>query len=127
MTAVRVHSDFEHKKIKYVTISIYSPPFYHKVMGMQTMILVFSMLSYNPTFPLTSFKFIKRFFKSSSLSAIWVLPSVYLRLLVFEHSGLISFRMDLLVLQRTLRSLLQHHSSKASILWHSAFFIVQIS
>ena len=47
-----------------------------------------------------------------------------------EHSGLISFRMDwldLLAVQGTLKSLLQHDSSKASILWHSAFFIVQLS
>ena len=47
-----------------------------------------------------------------------------------EHSGLITFRMDwldLLAVQRTLKSLLQHHSSKASILWCSAFFIVQLS
>ena len=47
-----------------------------------------------------------------------------------EYSGLISFRierLDLLAVQRTLKSLLQHHSSKASILWHSAFFIVQLS
>ena len=47
-----------------------------------------------------------------------------------EHSGLISFRMDwldLCAVQRTLKSLLQHHSSKASILWHSAFFLVQLS
>ena len=47
-----------------------------------------------------------------------------------EHAGLISFRMDwldLLVVQGTLKSLLQHHSSKASILWHSAFFMVQLS
>ena len=47
-----------------------------------------------------------------------------------EHSGLISFRMDwldLLAVQGTLKSLLQHHSSKASILWHSAFFVVQLS
>ena len=46
-----------------------------------------------------------------------------------EYSGLISFRMDwldLLAVQRTLKSLLQHYSSKASILQHSAFFIVQI-
>ena len=46
-----------------------------------------------------------------------------------EHPGLISFRMDwldLLAVQGTLKSLLQHHSSKASILWHSAFFIVQL-
>ena len=45
-----------------------------------------------------------------------------------EHPGLISFRMDwldLLAVQGTLKSLLQHHSSKASILWHSAFFTVQ--
>ena len=47
-----------------------------------------------------------------------------------EYSGLISFRMDwldLLAVQETLESLLQHHSSKASILWHSAFFILQLS
>ena len=47
-----------------------------------------------------------------------------------EHPGLISFRMDwldLLAVQGTLRSLLHHHSSKASVLWHSAFFIVQLS
>ena len=47
-----------------------------------------------------------------------------------EDSGLISFRMDwldLFAIHRTLKSLLQHHSSKASILWHSAFFIVQLS
>ena len=47
-----------------------------------------------------------------------------------EHSGLISFSMDwldLLAVQGTLKSLLQHHSSKASIFWHSAFFIVQLS
>ena len=47
-----------------------------------------------------------------------------------EHSGLISYNMDwldLLEVQGTLKSLLQHHSSKASILWRSAFFIVQLS
>ena len=47
-----------------------------------------------------------------------------------EYSGLISFRMDwldLLAVQGTFKSLLQHHSSKASILWCSAFFIVQLS
>ena len=47
-----------------------------------------------------------------------------------EYSGLISFRMDwmdLLAVQGTLKSLLQHHSSKASILQHSAFFMVQLS
>ena len=47
-----------------------------------------------------------------------------------EYSGLISFRMDwsdFLAVQGTLKSLLHHHSSKASILWHSAFFIAQLS
>ena len=47
-----------------------------------------------------------------------------------EHPGLISFRMDwldLLAVHGTLNSLLQHHSSKASILWHSAFFTAQLS
>ena len=47
-----------------------------------------------------------------------------------EYSGLISFRMDwfdVLAVQEPLKSLLQHHSSKASILWRSAFFIVQLS
>ena len=47
-----------------------------------------------------------------------------------QHPGLISFRMgwlDLLAVQGTLKSLLQHHSSKTSILWRSAFFTVQLS
>ena len=47
-----------------------------------------------------------------------------------EHPGLISFRMDwldLLAVQGTLKNLLQHHSSKTSILWCSAFFIIQLS
>ena len=47
-----------------------------------------------------------------------------------EHPGLVSFRMDwldLLAVQGTLKTLLQHRSSKASILWHSAFFTVQLS
>ena len=47
-----------------------------------------------------------------------------------EYSGLISFRMDwldLLEVQGTLKSLFQHHNTKASLLWHSAFFIVQVS
>ena len=47
-----------------------------------------------------------------------------------EYSGVISFRIDwfdLLAVQGTLKSLLQHHNSKASILWHSAFFLVQLT
>ena len=172
------------------------------------------MLSFKPTFSLSSFTFIKRLFSSSSLSAIKVvfsaylqfscsvvsntlwphglqharppcpspasgvylnlcplsrwchptiwssvvpfssLPSIFPSIRVFsnesalhirlpkywsfsfnispsnEHPGLISFRMDwldLLTVQGTLKSLLQHHSSKGSILWCSVFFIVQLS
>ena len=47
-----------------------------------------------------------------------------------EYSGLISFRtdwFDLLAVQGTLKSLLQHHNLKASVLWHSAFFMIQLS
>ena len=91
---------------------------------------------------------------SHPLSSILLLPSIFPSISVFsnesvlhirwpkywsfsfsispsnEHSGLISFRMDwldLLAVQGTLKSLLQHHSPKASILWCSAFFIVQLS
>ena len=71
----------------------------------------------------------------SNESALWIRWPKYLSFSFNispsnEYSGLISFRMDwldLLVVQRTLKSLLQHHSSKASILWHSAFYIVQLS
>ena len=65
-------------------------------------------------------KWLRRFFLVLSFS---ISPSN-------EHPGLISFRMDwlhFLAVQGTLKSLLQHHSSKASILQHSAFFIVQLS
>ena len=91
---------------------------------------------------------------SHPLSSLLLLPSIFPSIRVFsnesflcmrcpkywsfslsispskEHPGLISFRMDwldLLAAQGTLKSLLQHHSSKASILWRSAFFTVQLS
>ena len=91
---------------------------------------------------------------SHPLSSLLLLPSIFPSIRVFsdesvlhirwpkywsfsfsispsnEYSGLISFRMDwldLLAVQETLKSLLQHHSSKASVLQHSAFFIVQLS
>ena len=90
----------------------------------------------------------------SSCRRLLLLPSIFPRIRVFskesvlcirwtkywsfsfsispsnEYSGLISFRsdlLDLLAVQRTLKSLLQHHSSKTSILWCSAFFRVQLS
>ena len=91
---------------------------------------------------------------SHSLSSLLLLPSIFPSIRVFsngsvlhirwpkyssfsfnispsnEYSGLISFTIawfDLLAVQGTLKNLFQHHSSKASILWHSAFFMVQIS
>ena len=82
--------------------------------------------------PLSVFPIIKVFSNESALHIRWpkywsfsfsISPSK-------EYSGLISFRMDwlnLLTVQGTLKSRLQHHSSKASILWSSAFFIVQLS
>ena len=59
------------------------PSICHEMMGQDAMILVFWMLSFKPTFSLSSFTFIKRLFSSSSLSAIRVVSSVYLRLLIF--------------------------------------------
>ena len=70
-------------KIKSLTVSIISPSISHEVMGPDAMILVFWMLSFKPTFSLSSFTFIKRLFSSSSISAIRVVSSVYLRLLIF--------------------------------------------
>ena len=82
--------------------------------------------------PLSIFPSIRVFSSGSALCIRWpkhwsfsfsISPSS-------EYSGLISFRMDwlaLLPVQGTLNSLLQHHNSKASILWRSAFFIVQLS
>ena len=73
----------EPRKIKSVTVSIVSPSICHEVMGLDTMIFVFCMLSFKPTFSLSSFTFIKRIFSSSLLSAISVVSSAYLRLLIF--------------------------------------------
>ena len=72
----------EPPKIKSVTVFIVSPSIYHEVMGRDAMILVFWMLSFNLTFSLSSFTFIKRLFNSSSLSARRVMSSAYLRLLI---------------------------------------------
>ena len=68
----------EPKKIKSATVSTVSPSICHEVMGPNAMILVFWMLSFQPTFSLSSFTFIKRLFSSSSLSAIRVVSSAYL-------------------------------------------------
>ena len=76
-------------KIKSVTVSTVSPSISHEVMGPDAMIKVFWMLSFKPTFSLSSFTFIKRLFSSSLLSAISVVSSAYLRLLLFLPAILI--------------------------------------
>ena len=76
-------------KIKSDTVSTVSPSICHEVMGPDAMILVFWMLSFKPTFSLLSFTFIKRLFSSSSLSAIRVVSSANLRLLIFLPAILI--------------------------------------
>ena len=79
----------EPKKMKSVTVSIVSPSICHEVLRQDAMILVFWMLSFKPTFSLSSFTFIKRLFSSSLLSAIRVVLSAYLRLLIFLLATLI--------------------------------------
>ena len=79
----------EPKKIKSVVISIISPSIYREVMGPDAMIFVLWMLSFKPTFSLSSFTFIKTLFSSSSLSAIRVLSSAFRRLLTFLPAILI--------------------------------------
>ena len=72
----------EPKKVKSDTVSTVSPSISHEVIGPEAMIFVFWMLSFKPNFSLSSFTFIKRLFSSSSLSAIRVVSSAYLRLLI---------------------------------------------
>ena len=111
-------------------LSKWSPPktmSIESVMSSNHLILCHPLLLLPSTFPS-----IRVFFNESALRIRWpkywsfsfnIRPSN-------KHAGLISFRMDwldLLAVQGTLKSLLQHHSSKASILLHSDFFIVQLS
>ena len=82
MAAVTICSDFGAPKIKSATISTVFPSSCHEVMGPDAMIIVFWMLSYKPTFSLSPFNCIKRLFTFCSLSAIRVVSSAYLRLLM---------------------------------------------
>ena len=104
-----------------------------KLMSIDLVMLSNHLILYHPLLLLPSvFPSIKVFSNESVLCIMWpkywsfsfsISPSN-------EHPGLISFRMDwldLLTVQGTLKRLLQHHSSKASILWHSAFFMIQLS
>ena len=76
----------EPKKINSVTVS---PSICHEVMGLDAMIFVFWMLSFKPTFSLSSFTFIKRLLSYSLLSTLRVVSSAYLRLLIFLPAILI--------------------------------------
>jgi len=73
----------ETKRINSATISTFFPFICQEVIGLDTMILIFWILSFEPAFSLSSFTFIKRLFSSSLLSTIRVVSSAYLRLLIF--------------------------------------------
>ena len=79
----------EPKKIKSVIVSTFSPFICHEVMGPGAMILVFWMLHFKPVFSLSCYTFIKGLFSFSLLSAIRVVSSAYLRLLIFLFAILI--------------------------------------
>ena len=104
-----------------------------KLMSIESVMPSNHLVLYHPLLLLPSiFPSIKVFSNESALRIRW--PKCwsfsFSISLSNEHSRLISFRMDwldLLAVQGTLKSLLQHHSSKTSILWHSAFFMVQLS
>ena len=83
MAAVTICSDFGAPKIKSVTVSTVSPSICHEMMGLDAMIFVLWMFNVKPAFTLSSFTFIKKLFSFSLLSAIWVVLSAILRLLLF--------------------------------------------
>ena len=77
----------EPNNIKSETVDIFSLPIYHEVMGPDAMILDFWMLRFKPDFSLSCFTFIKWLFSSYSLSAIMVVLSAYVRLLIFSQKS----------------------------------------
>ena len=83
MAAVIICSDFRAQENKICQCSIVSPSVCHEVMGPDAMIFVFWMLSFPTAFSLSSFTFIKRLFSSFLLSAVRVVSSAYVRLLIF--------------------------------------------
>ena len=89
MAAITICSDWSQKKKNKVSHHFHCfLIYYHEVMGLDAMILVFWMLSFNPTFSLSSFTFIKRL-SSSLLYSIRMVSSAYLRLLIFLPAILI--------------------------------------
>ena len=83
MAAVTIHSDFRAQENKICCCFHFSPFICCEMMGLDVMILVFLMLSFKPAFSFSSFTLIKKPFSYSSLSAIRVVSSAYLRLLIF--------------------------------------------
>ena len=106
----------EPKKIKSVSVSIVSPSICHEVMGPDARILVFWMLSFKPALSLFSFTLIKRLFSPSSLSAIRVVSSAYLRLLIFLPAILIQAKIKIIRIAVFIQS---YHFAKmvTSSLW----------
>ena len=89
MAAVNICSDFQAQEKKVSYCFHYFPSICHEVMGPDAMIFIFLMLSFKPTFSLSSFTFIKRSLSYSLLSDIRVVSSAYLRLLIFLQAILI--------------------------------------
>ena len=83
MAAITICSDLGAQRIKSDTVSTVFLYIFHEVMAPDAMIFIFWMLSFKPTFSLSSFIFMNRLFSSSSLSAIRVVSSAYLKLFLF--------------------------------------------
>ena len=103
-----------------------------KLMSIESVVTSNHLICHPLLLPQSNFPSIRVFSNESVLCITW--PKVWSFSFSIspsnEHPGLISFRMDwldLFAVQEIIKSLLQHHSSKASILWHSAFFMVQLS
>ena len=104
MAANTICSDFGAQKNKIWHCLYCFPSISHEVMGLDAMILVFYMLSFKPTFSLSSFTFIRRLLSSSSLSAIRMMSSAYLRLLIFIPAILITQNLSQYFKKCTLRT-----------------------
>ena len=123
----------ELEKIKSATVSTVSPSICHEVMGLDAIILVFWMLSFKPALSLSSFTLINRLFSSSSLSAIRVVSSAYLRLLIFLpaifipawESSSLSFTWCTLHISYISRMRIYSLDVLLSQFWISQFFCVQ--
>ena len=112
------------------SLSITNPWSSPKPMSIESVMPSHHLIFYRPLLLPSIFPSIRVFSNKSALRIRWTKDWSFSFSPSSEHQGLISFRMDwldLLTVQGTLKSLLQHHSSKTSILRHSAFFIVQLS